>query len=110
MICWLWAAGPADVTPQKMSHEDIIGEAVCEEEALEAQKYATIFIVGGLAEDLDIQQRWMNADGSWRFAGSQPVGKPLLNFLWASCVLLKIGQDTNGLAEHNFFVEALIRA
>ena len=58
-----------------MKHDDVVGEAVCEEEALEAQKWATAGITGQNLEDLE---KWANPDGSWRFAGSQPVSHDLL--------------------------------
>lgn len=81
LTSWCCVAEPANgPAEQEMKHDDVIGEAVCEEEALEAQKWATVGIIG---QDLDFRdndgnlaealQRWINSDGSWRFAGSQPV-------------------------------------
>lgn len=61
-----------------MKHDDVVGEAVCEAEALEAQKWATAGIIG---QDLDDLEKWVNPDGSWRFAGSQPVSHALLHFM-----------------------------
>ncbi len=65
-----------------MHHDDVVGEAVCEEEALEVQKMASLGILGrptlspedAMAGYLPPPwDRFANPDGSWRFAGSQPV-------------------------------------
>lgn len=68
-----------------MKHDDVVGEAVCEAEALEAQKWATAGIIG---QDLDDLEKWVNPDGSWRFAGSQPVSHALLHCM--QCPFYKV--------------------